>query len=148
MPESKQMEIVIYEGYGGFKLNEAEYKRYSELSGTPILFSVPKECEFWTIPLEEILEFLGWDDYIPMYKWDTRKTERTLNDMIRFKAENTLYIGVQWNRSDPYLVQLVDELNPDETKLRIEEIPEGYGYSISIRDGYETVNYYPLIEYV
>jgi hypothetical protein len=151
------MKIVINACFGGFSISNLAVKILAGLKG--------RKCFFFTT------ENLG-GDYIPMSDDEAIANTRMFplinafdidnpNEILRSvkdwhdmsmderKAQNALYKkhsldGMADDRSDPYLVGMVEELGSKAAsgscaKLKVVEIPDGIEWEISEYDGNESV---------
>lgn len=142
------MKVVINSCFGGFSLSPKATKRLAELQG--------KECYFFkwninpnshTLVEEKELKGLFWtafsvpnpDDVLP-------KTERGKDGT--YLEYNQAYEKIKiesrdLNRSDPLLIQVVEELGEEANgscaELKIVEIPDGIEWEIDEYDGNESV---------
>jgi len=109
--------IVLNGCYGGFGLSEAAYKRYAEIAGLTLY---PEKHYSLT-----------------MYYLDPQvEDQRDVN-------RRSLYAR-DLDRTDPILVQVVEELGSDAaggkfSELFIEEMPKGTQYRINEYDGMESL---------
>lgn len=110
------MKVVINKCYGGFGLSHAAILRYAELKG--------------------IVLYYDDDDYFINYY--TIPAEHRTN-----KNHGYWYANSQIKRSDPELIQVIEELgvraNSQFADLSIVEIPDDIEYSINEYDGIEWV---------
>ena len=113
--------IVYNTCYGGFSLSTKAMLRYAELKGLKLWIEGTGLCEtYWTIPIP---------------------SEDVKNELY---GNNTFPNGREIFRSDPHLVQVVEELGTAEASgtfasLAVTELPSGTKYRIEEHDGYETV---------
>lgn len=130
--------IVINKCYGGFSLSEKAIKRYAEIKGTPLYIEQGSWGNiYWTVPKEERVVYLKDDAFINASYEDKIKSNQ-------FYEEHTIS-SRYFDRTDPILVQVVEELGNDAdgdcAELEIIEIPRGTLYRINEYDGYETMEY-------
>lgn len=146
------MKVVINRCYGGFGISPSAVKRMAELNG--------RECHFFEmaarsngkyayLTLEQAEAAHGW-----WVAFDTEKPpeqpknwyELSQVEREAFNAEyerHSLPSGRELDRSDPILLQVIDELgekaNGAYAKLAVVEIPDGTDYTIEEYDGNEHV---------
>lgn len=151
------MKIVINDCYGGFSLSPKAVRRLAELDG--------RECYFFSgiapdgsrqydknFPIaEEKITSMFWSAYdIPnpdevigksfIGEDGTYKVYNALNNKYSLTCRPT-------ERTDPKLIQVVEELGPDRktgasgscAELIVVEIPDGIEWEITEYDGIETV---------
>jgi len=113
------MKIVINGCYGGFGLSHEAIMRYAELKGLKLYAEVDEK----------------WDGIIHYY---TKPSSERTDD-----ATGYWYASCEIERTDPFLVQVVEELKEksfgDCAELKIVEIPDGVDWHISEYDGIEHV---------
>ena len=120
------MTRVVYNAcYGGFSLSAEAVRRYAEIAG---------------ITLYEHTDEFG---FTAVYRVPREEYERLLAAGER-EAANAAYFSVyDLSRTDPVLVQVVDELgeraNGQYAQLFIAEVPAGTRYRIDEYDGLESV---------
>ena len=120
------MTRVVYNAcYGGFGLSAEAVRRYAEIAG---------------ITLYEHTDEFG---FTAVYRVPREEYERLLAAGER-EAANAAYFSVyDLSRTDPVLVQVVDELgeraNGQYAQLFIAEVPAGTRYRIDEYDGLESV---------
>lgn len=120
------MTRVVYNAcYGGFALSAEAVRRYAEIAG---------------ITLYEHTDEFG---FTAVYRVPREEYERLLAAGER-EAANAAYFSVyDLSRTDPVLVQVVDELgeraNGQYAQLFIAEVPAGTRYRIDEYDGLESV---------
>jgi len=149
------MKIVINRCYGGYSLSPAAVRRLAELNG--------KECYFFGLdyktdtysPLTEeeaTARSMFWTAFsIPNPNEVIGKSRRDADGL--YKNFNELYSKYDLsrrpeNRSDPKLIQVVEELGGEHrtgasgqcAELKIIEIPDDIEYGIDEYDGMETVH--------
>lgn len=111
------MTKIVYNAcFGGFNLSKTAMLRYAEIKGIELI-----------IKEDEMMPSLLTHYYIAPY---TDKHGPTLYDR-------------DLNRTDPVLVQVVEELGPEasgrHSQLEIRELPPGTKYIIDEYDGFESV---------
>ena len=126
---------VVYNAcFGGFGLSEQGIRRYAELRGFTIYPEGTGSFKtWWTIP----------EDERPAHPKDwMRATDEQRAAYNEAYTKHVLY-DRDLSRSDPFLVQVVEELGDkasgDFAELRIEEVPSGTAYRIDEYDGNERV---------
>ena len=131
--------------YGGFSLSEKAMIRYAEIKNIP-LFIEENEYgynEYWLIPKEKRVGLISRKD------WYSATTDQMKihNEVVE---KNTLSY-TKFDRSDPVLVQVVEELgdeaNGDCAELEIEEISSGTFYRIREYDGCESIETQSCIDW-
>jgi hypothetical protein len=132
--EVKMTKIAYNGSYGGFGLSEKAIDRYVELKGIKLYKDKEGGYGVWTpnyytVPVEEYLQIAEEDD-------------KTGN----YERSNAVYFPVYEiyeNRTDPILIQVIEELGADanglDADLRIAELTAGTKYHISEYDGMENV---------
>lgn len=119
--------IVINRCYGGFSLSDRAMKRYGEINGMNLV----------KIPYKDrdgvVSDFFG--------SWYRDGIEDDEHHFFMYEIE----------RTDPILVQVVEELGVDAdgdcASLHIEELPAGTRYRIQEYDGREWIETYDSIEW-
>lgn len=144
------MKIVINKCYGGFGLSPKAIARLAELRGQKAYFFVggigsrPRV----QVPMEEATGLFWYAYNTPTPKPSPTAAEwaeMSLDDrIVHNAAANTEDIDdSRNNRTDPLLIQVVEELGDEASgrcaELRIIEIPDGIDYDISEYDGMESV---------
>jgi hypothetical protein len=115
------MKIIINRCYGGYGLSEKAVMMYAKLKGLT-LYPDPDGgiTHYYTIPVDQ-------------YK----KMEKEVRNKHYFYPARAI------SRSDPLLVQVVEELgleaNEDLAELKIIDIPDDLDYEIDEYDGIETI---------
>lgn len=133
------MKIVINKCYGGFSISEAAVKRYAELKGFNVYPEVSSwgHNTFWTAPKDDprramILE--GEAFYNASYE-DRIKSNELYEELVLDIRE--------YERNDPTLIQVVEELGKDAdgdcAELKIVEIPDDVEWEIEEYDGAEHI---------
>lgn len=134
------MKIVINKCYGGFSLSHEGMMRYAEIKGIRLWPESGRVCPsltptYWTVAPENRFAGLAAD-------FNTLTMDERVEYNKKYR-EQTIY-DRDLNRSDPALVQTVEELgdvaNGDCAKLAVIEIPDGVEWEIDEYDGYETVD--------
>lgn len=127
--------IVHNACFGGFGLSETAIQRYAELAGLKLYPEEdnPWEKIYWTIPQEErVKRPRDWAEASP--------EERDAYD--KCYTNNAIHPR-NFTRTDPILVQVVEELGPrangPHANLQIAEVPSGSRYRIDEYDGSESV---------
>lgn len=135
------MKVVINRCYGGFSLSKEACKRYWEIKGVPVYIEDDKRYTslglftVWFIPEEERIKTKEGEEFYNM-------------NMDDRKAYNHEYSKQTWydsrvDRSDPVLVQVVEELGEKASgrcaELDIVNIPDDVNYQIEEYDGKEWV---------
>lgn len=135
------MKLVINACYGGFSLSLEAIKRYFEIKGQPIWVEESKEFTslgvftVWLVPPEERIKEKEGEEFYKM----------TVEERI---AYNKQYSKLTWyyrdiDRSDPILVQVVEELgeaaNGRCAELSVVDIPDDVNWTIEEYDGNEHV---------
>jgi len=128
--------IVINSCYGGFSLSVEGMKRYAEIKGLPLYIEGDDFFPtFWTIPSEERTGL------IDQKNWSTFTDEQRMQSNQLF-SKYTIS-SRDFDRTDPILVQVVEELGPKAdgycAKLTIETLEKGTLYRIKEYDGYESI---------
>jgi len=122
------MKIIINRCYGGYGLSEKAVMLYAKLKGLT-LYPDSDDCitHYYTIPV---------DQFRKMEKEVKRQDYRELN-------KYSFYPPRDISRSDPLLVQVVEELgreaNDNFAELKIIDIPDDMEYEIDEYDGMETI---------
>lgn len=126
----ERIKVVINACYGGFGLSEAGYMRLAELKGV----TLTKDgngmfAQFFTGPPPKA----------PARGSESNKTWAAYNESYKKVAFNV----DQFPRTDPHLVQVVEELGDKASgscaELVIREVPKGTLYRITEYDGYESI---------
>lgn len=119
------MTRVVYNAcYGGFGLSAEAVRRYAEIAGITLYEYTDDFFTAWyRVPREEYERLLASADY---------------------EAANEAYFSVSdLSRTDPVLVQVVEELgeraNDSYAELFIVEVPAGTRYRIDEYDGLESI---------
>jgi hypothetical protein len=125
------MKVVKNNCYGGFSLSHAAVMRYAELTGKTLYAFLPstKSIDAGPVPYDGITSPpLGLIFYC---------TKKKYSDKNSFNP-------VCINRSDKYLVQVVEELgkkaNGKHAKLVVVKIPNNVKWEIDDYDGMETIH--------
>jgi hypothetical protein len=122
------MKIIINRCYGGYGLSEKAVMMYAKLKGLT-LYPDSDDCitHYYTIPV---------DQFRRMEKEVKRQDYMELN-------KYSFYPPGDISRSDPLLVQVVEELgreaNDNFAELKIIDIPDDLEYEIDVYDGMETI---------
>lgn len=126
------MKIAINRCFGGFSLSPQGAKRFAELKGKPCFFFVPDPHK------KESLDFVLTDDpgSAPFFIASTSPS-------LSLSSNGELDILRPENRSDPHLIQVIEELGDEAdgrcADLEIVEIPDDVDYTIEEYDGSEHV---------
>ena len=131
------MKIVINTCYGGFGLSLKGQQRYLELMGQTAYFYQPKafggETKFQRID--------NIDDASSIFVYCTTHDQGKIIDDY---PEDIFYFH-ELKRSDPHLVQVVEELGAESFAewaiLKIVDIEKGRWFKIDEYDGYESIQY-------
>lgn len=148
------MKVVINKCYGGFSLSAKAVKRMAELNGKECYFftsamSIPPK--FTPVSIEEIGNSMFWIALSIPNPEDFLYSEKSWHDMTMEEraAFNKKFKDIDLdcrpeNRSDPVLIQTVEELGGEANgacaKLSIVEIPDNVEYEIDEYGGIETVH--------
>lgn len=125
--------IVYNRCYGGFNLSHEAVMRYAEISGITLyykdVFSGFKT--YYRVPIEEFEAINAEEANAPV-------------SPERYARSNAMsFSSSDFSRSDPILVQVVEELGKDANgncaDLQIVELPAGTLYRIDEYDGNESV---------
>ncbi len=124
------MTKIVYNAcYGGFGLSDEAIERYAELKGITIYKNNKREfgiSHYYRCPVEDYL-----------------RIQDECNESGDHSKSNGLYYYPDYDRADPILVQVVEELgdaaNRSCADLQIEEVPAGTLYRIDEYDGKESV---------
>lgn len=139
------MKVVLNKCYGGFGLSPKAVKRYAEIKGEPCFFFEVVKNHYVEKTIEEV--DASWN-------WVAFKVNNP-NEMLGGKKWNyNKYKELTWNltnyedldRSDPTLVQVVEELGEEASakcaKLEVEELNmPSINSLIQDYDGMETINW-------
>lgn len=128
--------------HGGFYLSDRAILRYAELKGWtvyPKIIGPQVEISYWIVPP-------GDPDRLRAIEIHTRFHSAPADELhwaIAFCKTNRLS-RKDYDRDDPTLIQVIEELGPDASgtrfsELAIEEIPDGTEWGIGEYDGLETV---------
>lgn len=147
------MKLVINKCYGGFSLSPLAVKRMAELRGEECFFfksNYGLGPEYFPISVEEAQEdHYSWTafkvsnptDFFSFENFHQLPTEERIKMNENYSKVN-LNCRPE-NRSDPLLVQTVEELgkkaNGSCAELKIIEIPDGIEWEIDEYDGMESV---------
>lgn len=143
------MKLVINKCFSGFSLSPLAVKRMAELRGEECFFFKEKNCEYTPITVEAAQKEFMWSAFKVKNPTDyfSYKDFHNLSMEDRRKMnENYSKISLDCrpeNRSDPILVQTVEELgekaNGRHAKLKVVEIPDEIEWEIDEYDGMEIV---------
>ena len=149
------MKIVINSCYGSFNLSPLAVKTYSKKVNQPCIFLKGGLREpYEKVDMNELEDHILWkasrvDDmerinkyYSGWHEWLSLSKEE--KDAMN-KEYNALFISrSEYDRHDPILVQVVEELgekaNGIRAKLKIVEIPDDANYDIDEYDGLESIH--------
>jgi len=136
-----KVKVVINDCYGGFGLSKEACQRYWDINGQQVW--IEDDTKFksmglftvWLVSPEERIESKEGESFYEMSLEDRREYNQK-------HSEQTWYYG--WvNRSDPILVQVVEELGEvaagRHAELKIVEIPDDVQWDIEEYDGLEHV---------
>lgn len=134
------MKLVINNCFGGFSLSPKCTKRYLELCGKEAYFYKQTKYPY----RDKIKEYERIDDIEHLGSMFITCATKDYGKIIHeFPDERFYHCDV--NRSDPRLVQAVEELgsaaNGDYAELLIVEIENGRYYKINEYDGLESIEY-------
>lgn len=137
------MKVVINKCFGGFGLSPKAIKRYLELKG--------KECFFYKqvkykhaggIDRYEKVELP--DNRILSFTTVTKDMGSVVEGTEELYADDTYFYYGDLERTDPLLVQVVEELGSDANgwaaALTIVDIPDDISWEIDDYDGIETIH--------
>lgn len=134
------MKIVINSCYGGFGLSPKAERRYLELKGHESYFYKQSKYNY----ADNTIEFTRVDDIedVPdlFFYCTTRDQGKIISDYPKdvFHCRNL-------ERSDPILVQVVEELGAESfgkcASLEVVEIEKGHWFKIDEYDGFEGIQY-------
>lgn len=144
------MKVVINKCFGGFGLSKRALLRLCELQGRKCFFFKSGYPNNTYIPISvddksTYYEAFDIENFPEVFK--AAKVE----DKGDYLLSNAVYKKHEIdtrpeNRSDPFLVQVVEELGSDVagggsgTRLEIVEIPDGVNYEIDEYDGQESIH--------
>lgn len=152
------MKVVINKCYGGFGLSPRAVVRIAEIQGRPCFLSQHKLIDGKFVDIPSTLEELEGGEYfifnahdVPFEEvQDHQIADWASASMEERKASNewsaahSLDTGSSIDRSDPALIQAVEELGDKASgnygKLKIVEIPDGTNYEIDEYDGMESIH--------
>lgn len=136
------MKVVVNRRYGGFGLSHEAIMRYAELKGFSIYCYKEKIGVAGEIVKDENKKSI-WVKCaeIPKRKWEIIYFTKELKNGEW--DNNSHFAHYDLDRSDPVLVQVVEELgekaNGDYSKLEIVDVPNDIQWHISEYDGMEHV---------
>ena len=123
------MKIVINKCNGGFGLSHKAVMRYAEITGIKI-YPFVEEHDGKLVPYDGVGKY-------SLIHYSTKP-------LCDGKYEEGSYWTVRNNRTDPALVQVVEELgdeaNSPLSQLKVVEIPDGVQWEIDDYDGMETIH--------
>jgi hypothetical protein len=161
------VKVVINACYGGFSLSAKAERRYLELEGKeayfftdkysyngvresyiPIDIDNEKDMEnigLWhtcyTIPNPK--EYLGIDPYDQRDVYETKEEFNKACEEYNDKTKEVYFGGRDNDRSDPLLIQVIEELgevaNGSCAELKIIDVPDDVEWHIEEYDGFEHV---------
>jgi hypothetical protein len=128
--------IVINSCFGGFSVSRKAILRYAELKGIPLYIEKTDWDDiYWTVPKEDRVGVLCEDDFYKASIEDRKKS----NEFYEAHTISNRY----FDRTDPILVQVVEELgddaNGDCARLQVVSLEKGTLYCINEYDGYESI---------
>lgn len=130
------MRLVINRCYGGYSLSAKAVKRLAELQGKPCFFfkhDYAKKKRFIPVTIEEVGHSMFFDAF----------TTDDPNSLTKDNFDDAYITSRPEPRSDPLLIQVVEELGRDAdgdcAELKIVEIPDGTDYEIDEYDGIERI---------
>ena len=128
------MKLVINSCFGGFSLSDAAVKRFYELKGRTASFFIQEGMSGPYKPKTD-QTFMNYAFDVPNPN-DFKKKDLWNNHYLTSRPEN---------RSDPHLVQTVEELGSNAAsgsaaKLKVIEIPDGIDWELNEYDGIESVH--------
>ena len=134
------MKIVINSCYGGFSLSPKGERRYLELKGLPSYFYHQTAYKF-NDGKTEFTRIDNIDDVPDFFFYCTTCDQgKTISDYPK-----DIFHCRDLERSDPILVQVVEELGAESfgkcAKLEIVDVGSGRWFKIDEYDGYEDVQY-------
>ena len=134
------MKIIINSCYGGFSLSPKGEQRYLELKGQKSYFY--KQSEYnWQNGKTEFTRIDNIDDVPGLFFYCTTYDQGA---SIPDYPED-IFHSRDLKRSDPILVQVVEELGPESfgkcAELEIVDIDKGRWFKIDEYDGYESIQY-------
>ena len=134
------MKIVINSCFGGFSLSPKGERRYLELKGLNSYFYKSTAYRF-NDGKTEFTRIDNIDDVPNIFFYCTTYDQgKTLTDFPK-----DLFHPSVLKRSDPILVQVVEELGAESfgacAKLEIVDIDKGRWFKIDEYDGYESIQY-------
>lgn len=134
------MKIVINSCYGGFSLSPKGERRYLELKGQPSYFYMQTAYKF-DGGKTEFTRIDNIDDIPDLFFYCTT------HDQGEFISDypKDIFSSRDLERSDPILVQVVEELGTESfgkcAKLEIVDVGSCRWFKIDEYDGYESVQY-------
>ena len=133
------MKVVINNSYGGFSLSPKGLRRYLELKGEQAYFYHQISYAFQgKIEFERIDNI---EDVPSLFFWCTTRNH---GKIIDDEPTECLY-SYSIERSDPILVQVVEELGEEASgqyaRLTVVEIENGKWFKINEYDGLESIQY-------
>ena len=138
------MKLVINKCYGGFGLSHKCMMRYGELAGTKFFPYINFRDKKGDIDFKKYIEYHGEEkNRMECVFYFTKKmTEKQLANSAKWGK--FYFSDRNVDRSDPFLIQAVEELgdeaNGEFAELRVIEIPDGVEYEIDEYDGIESVH--------
>ena len=134
------MKIVINSCYGGFSLSPKGERRYLELKGQPPYFYSQTKYNFNSGEIE-FTRIDNINDVPDLFFYCTTYDQgKILSDYPK-----DIFHSRDLKRSDPILVQVVEELGAESfgkcAELEVVDIEKGRWFKIDEYDGYETVQY-------
>lgn len=134
------MKIVINSCYGGFSLSPKGERRYLELNGLDSYFYKQSKYNH-TDGMMEFVRIDNIDDVPDLFFYCTTYDQgKTLPNYPK-----DIFHSRGLKRSDPILVQVVEELGAESfgkcAELEIVDIDKGRWFKIDEYDGYESIQY-------
>ena len=138
------MRIIINTCYGGYSLSKKAVKRMADIQGT--------HCFFFKSSIgngNKGYEPLSVDDEAKTMFWTAFTIPNPNDFLVDGELPNKKYCEIEIesrpeNRSDPVLLQVVEELGKEAdgqcAELKIVEIPDGVQYHIDEYDGIESIH--------
>jgi len=145
--------IVINKCYGGFSISPLAVKRLAELQNKPCYFFKRGSNFHQHVPasIDEVGGTMFWSAYTVPNPDEVAPSSDNWSEMTLAERQhsNQLWESITLssrpnNRSDPLLIQVVEELGEkadgDCAELKIVEIPDGVVWEIDEYDGMESID--------